>query len=635
MRTAAIAALFVLLCGAASGIARAAGSEEVPSIQAIEIAGNDHIGAGAIRGVMRLRQPVWWNPFRSTPYLGPDYLSIDLYRVLQLYRDRGYALAYIRKAQVRYNEAGDRVRIRIEVEEGPLYRIRDISLTGVDARHRPQVEDRIGVSVGDALARSRLDAGRDAIAAFYGDDGYVAARVHDDATLRNDSAGVTVRVLEGPRYRMRRVEIDTTASILGNTKKSVILREVALKPGGVFRTSLVLKTQEQILRTGVFRTVRVVSVPDSTGLPFADLRIIAHARNSGWYGFGAGFSSNSQINFSGEWGNRNISGFARSLTVNSEIAFSLAPEFKGPGLPLKSMQGAIGYVEPFVFGTRTASLTNLSHKYERQPGLKFDQDITDLSETLKRSLGRYSIGYLTLHNEWIRSSDPSVLLTHYVTRKLSSTLEEDHRDNLLNPMKGSYRQLFAEYAGGPLGGQYQFSGWTLTGSWYVPVRDGLVVAMRTRGGWIVPIGGSSSPDSLPAQRLPYEERFLLGGGTTVRGYSENSLGLMTNGEAIGGIAMFLGNLELRFPLLWLLSGAVFLDSGNVWGDRHQVSIRGFQDGLRSGTYNPLNVAYGAGGGLRFMTPVGPFRVDYGLKLGSGRAPGQKQGGLHLSLGQAF
>ncbi len=65
------------------------------------------------------------------------------------------------------------------------------------------------------------------------------------------------------------------------------------------------------------------------------------------------------------------------------------------------------------------------------------------------------------------------------------------------------------------------------------------------------------------------------------------------------------------------------------------SLRRFIDGLRSGRMNPHNMSYGAGGGLRFLTPVGPFRVDYGFKLGSMRQAGRKIGELYLSLGQAF
>lgn len=99
--------------------------------------------------------------------------------------------------------------------------------------------------------------------------------------------------------------------------------------------------------------------------------------------------------------------------------------------------------------------------------------------------------------------------------------------------------------------------------------------------------------------------------------------------------MVLTNLEVRFPLFWILQGALFLDGGNVWPDPKEFKLIRFTDGFRQRTYNPLNVAYGMGVGLRFVTPVGPLRFDYGFKVGSGQAPNTEPAVLHVALGQAF
>jgi outer membrane protein assembly factor BamA len=97
----------------------------------------------------------------------------------------------------------------------------------------------------------------------------------------------------------------------------------------------------------------------------------------------------------------------------------------------------------------------------------------------------------------------------------------------------------------------------------------------------------------------------------------------------------LANAEFRFPIYWLIHGAVFADAGNLWDDPDEVKLARFIDGLDEGKPSVINVRYGVGAGLRFMTPVGPFRLDYGARIGSGLGAGGRNGELHLSLGQAF
>ena len=88
---------------------------------------------------------------------------------------------------------------------------------------------------------------------------------------------------------------------------------------------------------------------------------------------------------------------------------------------------------------------------------------------------------------------------------------------------------------------------------------------------------------------------------------------------------------------------MFLDGGNVWRNRSDLSLRSFLPyGLR-GTESWSRFRYTAGGGIRVNTPVGPFRIDYGVKLNPPELPATLPVGAtapsktnwHLSLGQAY
>jgi len=128
--------------------------------------------------------------------------------------------------------------------------------------------------------------------------------------------------------------------------------------------------------------------------------------------------------------------------------------------------------------------------------------------------------------------------------------------------------------------------------------------------------------------LPASERYFAGGDTTVRGFALDRLGepdtFDRDGTPIGGRAELILNGEVRVAL-WKDLGVVgFVDAGNVYSSVNNVSL----GDLRAGT----------GFGLRYNSPVGPFRFDFGFKLGTLRTYGpvkEDRFALHISIGQAF
>ena len=159
---------------------------------------------------------------------------------------------------------------------------------------------------------------------------------------------------------------------------------------------------------------------------------------------------------------------------------------------------------------------------------------------------------------------------------------------------------------------------------YVPLTDGLTFVGVARVGYAVPFNGGDI--------IPIRDRFFLGGGTTVRGFAENSIGptggptvnqfggiVSPGGDPLGGDFALNLNTELEFPLLYGFGGVVFVDGGGVYLQDQSISIDNFR---RS-----------AGLGLRYMTPVGPISLDYGFKLD--RRVGESVGEVHFSVGTIF
>jgi outer membrane translocation and assembly module TamA len=139
--------------------------------------------------------------------------------------------------------------------------------------------------------------------------------------------------------------------------------------------------------------------------------------------------------------------------------------------------------------------------------------------------------------------------------------------------------------------------------------------------------------------VPLESRFFSGGGNSVRGYKENSLGpLEEDGSPIGGRVLLLTNVELRFPLPLLarynFGGALFIDGGNVWSSVEEIDPEHFNPFIESDEISPLYYRYSFGLGVRYNTPVGPIRLDMGIPLSKTDDLGHDYL-FHISLGQIF
>jgi outer membrane protein insertion porin family len=194
----------------------------------------------------------------------------------------------------------------------------------------------------------------------------------------------------------------------------------------------------------------------------------------------------------------------------------------------------------------------------------------------------------------------------------------------------------SKFAGGWLGGDADFYTASATSVWYFPFAARDAFAVRVRAGYSDKFGQSV--------QVPIEDRFFAGGSNSVRGFANNSLGPTTVDETTGevfpagGNAILLTNLEMRFSLPVLsrinISAAAFFDGGNVWQDWKDVTWSDFKPFKNSGDVSINDYFYGIGLGIRYNTPVGPIRLDYGVPLKTLEGDSDK-GLFYLALGQTF
>jgi outer membrane protein insertion porin family len=196
-----------------------------------------------------------------------------------------------------------------------------------------------------------------------------------------------------------------------------------------------------------------------------------------------------------------------------------------------------------------------------------------------------------------------------ITSMVSGGLVRDSRDSASVASKGGQFAVNADFAG--LGGDNQFVKLVGSLSHFQPIWFDHILAGRVEAGYLTGWGGQESP---------LFERFFLGGPNTLRGWKFRQISPVdSSGQQTGGNSEVLGNLEYIIPLPFNLRLAFFVDVGNVYGF--------------STPFNITNLKADVGAGIRWVSPFGPIRVDYGLKIT--REAGEDIGAIQFSVGSPF
>ena len=631
----------------------AATAAGLPEVKRIVFEGATRSSEGRFRDFMRTKTPSFWRPFRDTPYRA-DILSEDLKRIERFYQDEGYLQARVWLIEAKPLEDGKKIEIKIGINEGELTRVDSVSYIGAHAVSEEDLDDVVETDAGMPYSAARVRLDREHIALLYADRGRPYSTVADTVAIDSLLARVSFHIQEAPPTLVRNIVIDGARE----TKHYVIRRELTFKRGDLLERTKVLESRERLFQTGYFRNVRFESADaDTMNDPPSqvDVTVLVVERKMGWVLAGVGYNSSKQVRLSNEVGHRNILGNAYRLVLRNRVAIDVDALIQKDQPAIEESRTELAFHEPWLFSTRTLGTVTLFGETNREPEVPAAgverEDVFGAGLAAERRLrGRNRIRG-AIENRWVSQRSrveqimgpDTVLVTetdHFVTRSLSFFVERDKRDNPFDPTAGSLATYLSEVAGGALGGTSNFFKSSLSGSWYRSFH-GMVIATRLRGGWIHPFGERTAQEAI--DQVPRSERFRAGGATTVRGYPEDSLGpqAITPGQTEPstdrGLATVIANVELRFPLMWRFSGAIFLDMGNVWEEANDVTLARFVPHWNDAEIE--DVRYSTGAGLRFRTPIGPLRVDYGYSLTRGEPErvieATRGGELHLSLGQAF
>ncbi|MGA2191860.1 MAG: outer membrane protein assembly factor BamA [Nitrospirota bacterium] len=586
----------------------------------IDVSGNKEIKKDEIKDVMELKSS---SIFKSR-HVTDAAVKRDVDRIKAYYETKGFLKAEIKSGGIEFSPDRKDARLIIDVNEGPRTYVTGIDIQdgkgGVAVKNiRRVLKEKEGKPFNPEL----LKDDQNAVLNIYSQKGYTSVAVDVGQDFSADYKGVLLayRITEGMPVRVGKI------IIRGNedTKYKVLRRELLLKTGQPLDYEKILLSQQHMYKLGIFSQVRIQPVDVEKPEPVKDLLVTVKERYAGAVNFGVGYGDFDKERGFAEVSYRDLFGLAHTISLRGDLSF-------------KQTKGILSYKWPWFLGYHVDFRTSFVYLDAQKPNYHI-KDLIGISGFDKR-FGDHITSSLLYQYERVKFGDvrPDATLAPEDQKKsnvasITPSAVFDYRDNPFNPTTGSDHSFYLKFANKFLGSSSDFVKLVAQTNWYFPVHDGIIAALSARGG-IAGWGGKFD--------IPISDVFFLGGASSLRGYNLDSVGPRgADGSVAGGDSMALFNAEVRYPLPYGFGFVTFIDAGNVWLLNKNVST-GFTFRNSSGQAitqiqvptETEGLRYGTGVGIRYNTPVGPLRVDYGFKVG-GRLKGESAGELHFTLGQAF
>ena len=564
-------------------------------IEEIVIRGNRGLTDKQIKNAMGTQERQYWI-LRGT--VQRQRLDEDVDRILQLYNDHGYIQARVESHDVTVDREKARVTINIVVVEGSQHRVASVGFTGVTLMPESELRRQVKLKAGDVFSRSALRDSVKALEDLYSNIGRASAEVNPKIDLLPENKiAIVFEVNEGPTVYVERI------NIAGNVRSQdkILRRELQMAEGEIFTLRKLQRSKQRLTNLGYFEKVEVNTAPGSDKTKIV-VNVDVTERPTGLFSIGGGYSSAdgalgtvdlSQNNFLGR-------GWLASIKIRAGV---------------NVQQGQISFTEPWLFDRPLSAGFDVFST--RRSFIEYDYNTLGLGLRISHpfeEFWRWHLGYRLTQDEvlHLKNRDDSFLREEegtLITSLASAVVARDSRDSIQTPSKGGQVVLTTEMAG--LGGDHHYSKSTAFATYFKPIWFGHIMSGRFQTGYGFGFGN---------ERLPVFERFYQGGPNSIRSFKPRQVSPIDEfGTRIGGTSEVLGTLEYIVPLPFDIRLAAFFDIGNVYGFRTKFDLTDLREA--------------AGGGVRWVSPFGPVRVDYGFNLD--KRPGEKSGNFHFSVGSPF
>ncbi len=586
-------------------------------VRSVQILGNVGVPDADIKQVLKTREGSVLSFLGKDGAFKRENLDYDLQIIQYLYLTKGYIQAKVEEPEVSLSPDMRYVRVSIRVTEGPRFKVGKVRVKGDSQVDVKKLQKRLKLKKGDVFNYAHVQADGQMLSGAQKTFGYAFATVSNES-VPNVKAKVVdwvYHVQKGDKVYFGAIKMVGAQT----TRDKVIRRELQFSEGELYSERKLKISKMRVQRLGFFESVDIKTRP-TRNPQVVDVVVSVKERTTGTFQVGAGFSSVDNFITTAQISKDNFLGRGQRLSVNASFS-SIRTMFQG------------SFFEPYFLDTNVTFALELYN---------FQQLYTDFS---RNSLGgSLSWGYrfmrelhldLTYNLERVsteigglsgRADVPiASLFNSGLTSSVRTTLTWDSRNDRMMPTAGWYAQASAEFATPYLLSQNVFNRYIGRLRRYFPLPlDGVLKFNLVWGQITAPTG----------QAVPLFERFFIGGIFNVRGFQRNTLGpaigVPTSSDPgsslspfnIGGTKQLYLNNEIEVPIVKApinLRGLLFFDIGNAFGEGEAVALN--------------NMRMSFGWGVRWFSPVGPLRFEWGLPIDP--QPGEDTLVFAFTIGNSF
>jgi outer membrane protein insertion porin family len=601
--------------------------------------GNKHISAKRLRSVMYTREDWLLSFLDSAGSFHPEALEMDKYTIETTYKNHGYLAAKVVNVDVDMDTKTKNFFLTFHIEEGPLYTISDVKVTGNEIMSEEELLRILPLRPNELYSQAKVQKSMEIMRNLWGERGYIYADI--DPAIQSDDEKKTVAITFyselGNKVRLNRI------NVIGNKKSRdfVIRRQILLDEGDIITTQKMEFSKNRVELLGYFDKKNGVNWKmNRVSEDLCDLDLILKEVPTGQLSLQAGFNGNANditdptraLTLSIGFANTNLAGYGIHYDVNAALSraeqtgnFSLF----SPWIYNQPISGAFNF---FANRSQYQDLHNVSQEVtEKRVGasLGFGIFLDHPRDThMQLQLGYENLFYgsppkAVAKNIVAQAEFQGILNRRFQAGNLvwaSYVLNQDMRNHPMHPSRG-YQWLASAKFGAPTApANLGFIKVEADASWYTPLigESDLILCLHAHAGIVNPVGSST---------IPYRELYHIGGPASVRGFLFGQIGPAWENESIGGKKALWTNIELLFPIKpdFSIKGSFFYDGGAGWDTPDANCISPLR--LRN---NDFRYRHAVGVGIRMLQPT-PVQIDWGFKLDRNKKIGEPESEVHFSM----